>query len=56
MVKLGISLLIAVISAFKSGDSPSALIVAVLSAVVAFTEGVLLLCSPALPHGDCRRS
>lgn len=44
MVKLGISLLIAVISAFKSGDSPSALIVAVLSAVVAFTEGVLLLC------------
>lgn len=44
MVKLGISFLITVVSAFESGNSPTALIVAALSAFIAFTEGVLLLC------------
>lgn len=44
MIKLGVSLLITVVSAFESGNSPVALIVAALSAFIAFTEGVLLLC------------
>ena len=41
--KLALSLLITVISASQSGNSPSAYIVSALSAVVAFTDGILLL-------------
>ncbi len=44
LTKLGISLLITVISSFESGDSPTALIVSILSAFTAFAEGILLLC------------
>lgn len=44
ITKLGVSLLITVISALESGNSPVAFVISILSAIVAFIEGVSLLC------------
>lgn len=44
ITKLGVSLLITVISALESGNSPVAFVISILSTIVAFIEGVSLLC------------
>lgn len=44
ITKLGISLLITVISALESGNTPIALVISILSAIIAFIEGISLLC------------
>lgn len=44
ITKLGVSLLITVISALESGNSPVAFVISILSAIIAFIEGISLLC------------